>query len=100
MLNWTKTNHRHAFASKYDRFLQLSRRKNWMWEDQRVRRAIIWLRETYGDDKRRMECLDEQGRVYMHRWIPNEHWWIDQHRRRVYIRNEQTITLMALMGVA
>lgn len=100
MLNWTKTNHRHAWSSKYDRFLQLSHRKNWLWEDRRVRTAIDWLRKTYGDDTTRMDCIDANGRVYMHRRIPNDYWWIDTHRHRIYIRDEQTITLMALMNVA
>lgn len=100
MLNWQKTNHRHALNTKYSLFIQLSRRRNWLWEDPRVKKTIDFLRKTYGDDTTRMNCVDENGAIYMRRFVPSEHWYVDRARRRIYIKDEKSLTLMALMAVA
>jgi len=96
MIKWTRTNHRHALSSQYGLFIQLSRRQRWLHENTEVWKAVTWLRKTYGDEARRedVECPDGRTR---YRYVPNEHWFIDRNRRRIYVKEEKTLTLMALV---
>ena len=98
MLKWTKTKGNHAFGRKYEYFLQLSRRKNYLSENPNVTKVINHLRERYGVPATRVPRYDpETGRVYMHCMVPNDHWWIDHHRRRIYVTEGSTLTIMGLM---
>ena len=98
MLKWTKTNGKHAFGRKYEYFLQLSRRRRYLSENPNVVKVINHLRDRYGAPASRESVHHpETGMIYMHRMIPNPHWWIDHHRRRIYVTEGSTLTIMGLM---
>jgi hypothetical protein len=95
MLNWKKTYGNHARSREYGMFLQLRRRKRWLYEDAEVWRTVEWLRRTYGAEYTR-EPVPTAGAVAFHRQIPNEQWTIDHARRRIYLKESKLLTFMYL----
>lgn len=97
MLLWTKTTGNHAHGRKYEYFFQLSRRKNYLYENPQVTKVIKYLRERYGEPATRESVNHPQtGKPYMNRMIPNPNWWIDHNHRRIYVTQGTTLTMMAL----
>lgn len=93
MLRFTKTTPRHARGREFQLFLQLGRSSNWLWQDPHIRNLINILRNIYGPYY--TELPIRQGEWFARRTY-NENWHIDVGRRRIYIRDEATLSLILL----
>lgn len=95
---WTKTNGKHALGSRYEYFLQLNRTVRWL-RDPRVIKLSSMLHSVYGESYTREEVVNEKtGGVIFYRRIPNENWYVDTARHRIYVAKESTLTYMLLMN--
>ena len=98
MIKFKKTHGNHAFGKQYEYFYQLSRRRRWLTEDPNVTKVIQYLQAKYGPASTREGVPNPKtGTIYMHRMIPNDNWWIDHNRRRIYITKGATITMRGLV---
>ena len=93
MLRWTKTTRRHALGSQFQLFLQLGRSSNWLWRDPQVRKLTRLLKDIFGPDYTE---LPRQPGEWFARRTYNENWHIDIGRRRIYIKDESTLSLILL----
>ena len=96
---WTKTTRKHALGCRYSYFIQLSRSKRWFYSNPPARKLAEALAKTYGESARREAVIDPAtGLTAYHRHIPNDNWFLDTARHRIYIAEEKTLTYMALMA--
>jgi hypothetical protein len=97
-MKWTKTTGNHALSGSYGYFIQLSRRVNWRRENPDVSQAINSLIKAFGASTVRKEVDNPETSMFKYQWIRNDYWFLDTHRYRIYIRDEKTLTVLALMS--
>jgi hypothetical protein len=95
-MKWTKTTGNHALSGSYGYFIQYNRRLNWRRENPDIRQTINSLTKVFGDSTTLKDVENPETSMFKYQWIRNAHWFLDINRHRIYIRDEKTITLLAL----
>jgi hypothetical protein len=93
-MKWTRCNHRHALKD-YDYFVQGARNSRWPWHTDHVSDMIMHLRHTYGREMLDTEQRDRWGYPVQER---NPAWFLDKHRKRIWVRSD-VLVIMKLKGV-
>jgi hypothetical protein len=97
-MKWTKTTKNHALGRGYGYFIQMSRHTTWRRENPGISQTIDSLTKLFGNSTTPKNVENPEESMPKYRWIRNDHWFFDTQRHRLYIRDEKTITLLALMG--
>lgn len=95
MKKWTKTNYRHALSSKYEYFLQFKRTRSIGWLGKEGNAIVEFLTKHYGPAYENIPNPEQKSwNPYIRKY--NEHWFIDQYRHRIYVKDGSTVTLFHL----
>jgi hypothetical protein len=94
MKQWTKTTYRHALNQQYEYYLQFRKtRSGWLGNE--GRNIVQFLIKHYGPAYEDIPNPDQKSwNPYIRKY--NQHWFIDRHRCRIYVKDGSTVTLFLL----
>ena len=95
-MQWIRCNHRHALARDYEWFWQGSRSRRWM-VSTAYQDTVRRLREMYGESETWVDNPTPRSNWDAKTRVRNQHWWVDQARHRLWVRDSARI-MLALTG--
>lgn len=95
MKKWTKTTYRHALSKQYEYFMQFKRTRSIGWLGREGRSIVEFLIKLYGPAYEDIPNPEQKSwNPYIRKYNP--HWYIDQFRQRIYVKDSSTVTLFYL----